>query len=725
MSYHGDYVEDFADLNFKFTTHTAAGVPITLAGSPVVSVYTSADTGQSVAGVTLTVDFDAVTGLHNVNIDLSADVFYATGADYDVVITTGTVDGVSVVGYVVGSFSIENRIQNLQKYAGPRGPGVYLDDAAGNTSTEKGVDGTADNPVSTIAAATTVAGLLGTTRIYLVNDSVITLAQTYDGWEFVGIGGLGANMITLGSQDVDFTSFFNLIITGAQGGTGPMTVIEGALVSLTGCEAYVYRSAITGPITLRASADSYFDNCYSAVPGNATPELTFAASANLSWRHYSGGLQINSMAATNTMSYEADGQIVIDATCSGGALTCRGNMTLTDNAGGAVTVTDDARLDTDHIADQVWDEVLTGATHNIATSAGRRLRTLQDFGVYEGGAIWIDTVNGTAGTTDFENGTVNNPVDSLADALDLALSVGLDAFQILPGSSITLGPTSDVIDGFEFRGFSYTIALNGQSVSGVKFVGATISGNDDGSNGTPTVYVRCDMGSNTLGAHILLGCRLTGDIVLAEATDYFWDQCFSGVAGTGTPSVDFESAAETKNLSIRHYSGGMEFKNHGTGGGTHNTSLEGFGQVVLNANCAGGTIAIRGNFTVTDNAGDVVTLSDDARVEVTHRMAANIEAIAGSTDSAVNLDASAEVIETATVDTVTNSHTPTTTEFQCDDITDPNADHYNGRVVIFRTGNNVRVATDIVDYALVGGIGQFTVTAIPVAPSDDDTLVIV
>jgi hypothetical protein len=265
------------------------------------------------------------------------------------------------------------------------------------------------------------------------------------------------------------------------------------------------------------------------------------------------------------------------------------------------------------LVDDVWDEVLTGATHNVVNSAGRRLRNLQDFGVYEGGAIWIDTVNGVAGTTDYENGTVNNPVDTIADALTLAASVGLSAFHVLPGSSITLAAS---VDNYQFKGYGYSVALGGQSLSGTSFENATITGNDDGSNGTATRYIRCAMGSNTLGKNIMIGCQFTGDLVLAEAADYFWDQCYSGVAGTGTPSVDLESAAETKNLSIRHYSGGMEFKNHGAGSGTHNTSIEGFGQVVLNANCAGGTIAIRGNFTVTDNAGGAVTLSDNARIDI-------------------------------------------------------------------------------------------------------------
>lgn len=112
MTYLGDYAEDLATLNFKFTTRdiqAAGSPPATLGGTPAVSVYKDNDATQSTAGITLTADFDSVTGLNNVLIDLSADAFYATGADYAVVITTGTVNSISVVGEVVGHFSIENR----------------------------------------------------------------------------------------------------------------------------------------------------------------------------------------------------------------------------------------------------------------------------------------------------------------------------------------------------------------------------------------------------------------------------------------------------------------------------------------------------------------------------------------------------------------------------------------------------------------------------------------
>jgi len=109
MKYLGDLTED-QTIDFKFSTHKADGTPITLAGTPVVKVYkANATDSETATGVTLSVDFDSVTGLHNLRIDTSADAFYAVANDYSVVITAGTVDGVSVVGAVLATFSIENR----------------------------------------------------------------------------------------------------------------------------------------------------------------------------------------------------------------------------------------------------------------------------------------------------------------------------------------------------------------------------------------------------------------------------------------------------------------------------------------------------------------------------------------------------------------------------------------------------------------------------------------
>lgn len=108
MSWHGD-IKSGDSVDLKFTTVDATGLPATLGGTPVVSAYEQNSLTQITAGITLTTDFDSVTGLNHVRIAATTGNGYEAGKDYQLVITTGTVDGNSVVGYVVGSFSVEHR----------------------------------------------------------------------------------------------------------------------------------------------------------------------------------------------------------------------------------------------------------------------------------------------------------------------------------------------------------------------------------------------------------------------------------------------------------------------------------------------------------------------------------------------------------------------------------------------------------------------------------------
>ena len=107
MKHLGDF-DAASVLHTKFTTYRpSTGAVFTLGGTPVVSVYKDGSLTQSTAGITLTVDFDGLTGLHHLAIDTSADgTFYSAGSHFEAVITTGTVDSVSVVGSCVASFSI-------------------------------------------------------------------------------------------------------------------------------------------------------------------------------------------------------------------------------------------------------------------------------------------------------------------------------------------------------------------------------------------------------------------------------------------------------------------------------------------------------------------------------------------------------------------------------------------------------------------------------------------
>lgn len=139
-----------AIVDFKFTTRNTTGAPTTLAGTPAISVYKSNSTTESTSGVTLTVDFDSRTGMNHVRIDTSSDgTFYATANEFQIVITTGTVGGTSVVGEVVAHFSLRNRA-SLK----PTTAGRTLDVSA---TGEAGLDW------ANIGSPTTTVALTGTT----------------------------------------------------------------------------------------------------------------------------------------------------------------------------------------------------------------------------------------------------------------------------------------------------------------------------------------------------------------------------------------------------------------------------------------------------------------------------------------------------------------------------------------------------------------------------------
>jgi hypothetical protein len=95
-----------------FHTFNAAGASVTVTGFAAadVTIYKDGSTTQraSAAGITVATDFDAITGVHQVSIDLGDNTdagFYAVGSQYNIAISTFTADG-QTVSFVLGSFRI-------------------------------------------------------------------------------------------------------------------------------------------------------------------------------------------------------------------------------------------------------------------------------------------------------------------------------------------------------------------------------------------------------------------------------------------------------------------------------------------------------------------------------------------------------------------------------------------------------------------------------------------
>jgi hypothetical protein len=230
--YHGDIrLGDTIDI--KFCTVATTGAPTTLAGTPSVAAYPGNSTTEITAGITLTVDFDARTGMHNVRVVATSGNGYATATNYVLVITAGTVGGTSVVGYCVGSFSIENRSAVM-----PTTAGRTLDVSAGG---EAGVDWanvgspTTSNTLSGTTIGTATALGSGAVTAAAIAADAITAAKIADGAidraTFAADTGLvsfrsntaqagAAGSITLDASASSTTDFYVgawIVLTGATG----------------------------------------------------------------------------------------------------------------------------------------------------------------------------------------------------------------------------------------------------------------------------------------------------------------------------------------------------------------------------------------------------------------------------------------------------------------------------------------------------------------------------
>lgn len=100
--------------DIKFNTQDLSSPPVltTFAGSPAFEIYEDNSTTQITGAVTLTVDFDGITGLNNLRVAATTANGFEEGKSYSVVCSAGTVDGNSMVGQVLFEFTIKRDAVN-------------------------------------------------------------------------------------------------------------------------------------------------------------------------------------------------------------------------------------------------------------------------------------------------------------------------------------------------------------------------------------------------------------------------------------------------------------------------------------------------------------------------------------------------------------------------------------------------------------------------------------
>jgi len=230
---------------------------------------------------------------------------------------------------------------------------------------------------------------------------------------------------------------------------------------------------------------------------------------------------------------------------------------------------------------------------------------------YSDGAIWVNTNASNTNTEDYVDGTSDNPVSTWAAAKILSTSLGIKKFSIVNGSTITLDANSD---NFTFVGHEWTLALGNRSISNTYVEDATVSGT---CSGTGIHFRDCTINTCLLTQADFVRCKFPGQTVtLLSADVYVMTDCGTG-GGVAPPTFDFGAALGNSQIVLSNWSGGAEVANLNAAG-SDRVSIIGGGKLTIASTCAGGTIGIHGNVTITDNVigGFVGTINDDGRYDV-------------------------------------------------------------------------------------------------------------
>jgi hypothetical protein len=264
---------------------------------------------------------------------------------------------------------------------------------------------------------------------------------------------------------------------------------------------------------------------------------------------------------------------------------------------------------------------------------------------YMHGAVWVDTVLGTAGTGAYFNGTVTVPSLTLADAKTIADSLKLKRFWLQSGSSIT--PTV-AMEGYVFDGFNYSIVGNGQNYGGATIINAHSLSGVFASTGEDIRLQGCEInGATTLHSCHAHDCDISTTVTLGIAGDYEFVNCQSTVPGGAAPTIDLGAAIGATGLSLRRWSGGLTLLNVKAG---DTVSVDAVSGGTITVNGTGGTVHVRGMVALVDSSGGAVTIvSTQAINQSTIATPTNITAgtvttvsgnVTGSVGSVVGLTAS-------------------------------------------------------------------------------------
>jgi hypothetical protein len=251
--------------------------------------------------------------------------------------------------------------------------------------------------------------------------------------------------------------------------------------------------------------------------------------------------------------------------------------------------------------DPVFTTAFTQIVRTSSSSATLQELEAIQFASFDGG-VWVDVTSPYSGIV-FPTGTPQQPVNNLDDAELIAAERGFKKLYVL--GDITFDSLADLAD-FDIEGeseqkSSFTIDA-ASTMTNCEFRFANLTGTLDGGN-----YIEhCRIGSLSFVDGIIEQCVIDGPITLSGANDAHFLDCWSGVPGASTPTINLGGSGAA--LALRNYNGGVTLTNLS---GNENVSIDmASGQIILDATITNGTIVCRGIGKLIDNSDGATVINE-------------------------------------------------------------------------------------------------------------------
>jgi len=304
--------------------------------------------------------------------------------------------------------SLTAQAQNLGQTVGYSDGAIWIDTNASNTNTTPFVDGTGDNPVSTMVAANTLSTAVGLNKFIIVNGSSIEFIQAQENQLFKG----NDWDLNLSDESISESTFYGANVTGSglalnaphfhDCKIGETTIPAGTFI-----ECGIGNN--DGQFTAGSSGEYVFIDCYSLVPGAGTPVFDFSGlgdTTGINIRRWSGGTNI---------TLDSDCTMTVEVVTGGGqTITTGGGNAEIRGICRAVTITSSGSSITQISA-------VTGPV--VVNGTGGTVRLYGVAGV---------VTDNSSGSVTIDNKAVSQ------DTINLQMDLSLTDYDVATGTEVTL-----------------------------------------------------------------------------------------------------------------------------------------------------------------------------------------------------------------------------------------------------------------------------------------------